>query len=162
MKSSALLAPGLFPSGLDGRGCLEMFVAIIICLRGHRYKRNPAHTSSSSSFSSSSSSFPYKSCSPSLISLFCLSVFLARFPTCLARASFRSFCLSANVRWIVRLSARPYGKTEKILEQFGSPRGQKGEGHEDSERTCPKAYAPEARDKQERGKELVLKIVSVT
>lgn len=74
----------IVPYGLDGRGRLEMFVAIIICLRSHRYRRSPyillflLHL------------LPRRSVPPLLISLFCLSVFLPRFPTCLARVSFPS------------------------------------------------------------------------
>lgn len=47
----------IVPSGLDGRERPEMFVAIIICLRSHRYKRDPTRTSSSSS----SLAFPFLS-----------------------------------------------------------------------------------------------------
>lgn len=46
MKSSVLLAPGLFRRIERTRTTSEMFVAIIICLRGHRYKRDATRTSS--------------------------------------------------------------------------------------------------------------------
>jgi len=47
MKSSVLLAPGLFRRIERTWTTPEMFVAIIICLRGHRYKRIAARSTSS-------------------------------------------------------------------------------------------------------------------
>lgn len=101
MKSSVLLAPGLFRRIERTRTIPEMFVAIIICLRGHRYKRRlysyiPLFLSQQPDPNSVSSSLAL------LISSFCLLIFLPRFATRLARASFRSSCLPTNVRGIVR------------------------------------------------------------
>lgn len=88
----------IVPSGLNGRGRPEMFVAIIICLRDHRYKRGFCPCILVLYRVSLPLLLLTDHVPPLLISLFCLLVFLPRFPTCLARASFRSFCLSANVR----------------------------------------------------------------
>jgi len=159
MKSSALLAPGLFCPGLDGRRRPEMF-AIIICLRGHRYKHRSA---------------PYilvlflfhlllsptdRILSSLVISLFCLLTFLPRFST-LARASFRSFwpfgerALNCPVVY-----ATVPGKDEENLGTDRDSTRTNGERHENSECTCFEAYASKAGDKQKRGKELVLRIGS--
>lgn len=117
MKSSVPPVLGLLPpSGLDGHDGPEMFVAIIICLRGHRYSvaLPPMPLS------------PYPPHPlPFLNSLFCLLVFPSRFAT-LAwhEPPLRSFCLSANVRGIVRFRAIIPGR-RKSWKQMWSPREDK-------------------------------------
>lgn len=155
----------IVPSGLYGRERPEMFVAIIICLRGHRYKRGSARTSSSSYFSSSFAPqiVFFLSCDLAVLSLdFSTSIsYLPGTSLVPYLLAFRRTCAELSGCVCATVPGRRR-KTKEILEQIGSPRGQTGEGHEDSERTCLEAYASEARDKQERDKELVLRIGSVT
>lgn len=161
MKSSALLAPGLFCSGLDGRRHPEMF-AIIICLRGHRYKRRSALYILVLFLFYLLLSPTDRVLSSLVISLFCLLTFLPRFPT-LARASFRSFwsfgerALNCPVVY-----ATVPGEDEENLGADQDSARTNGEGHENLECTCFEAYASKTGDKQEWGKELVLRIGSVT
>lgn len=134
MKSSVLLAPGLFRRIERTWTTPEMFVAIIICLRGHRYKRI-ATRSTSSVFASRLLLLPPACHGPNsvpslLISPFCLLIFLPRFATRLARVSFRFSCLSTNVRGIVRWSVHEDGGN---LEADGEPVRTNAKGYEDSE-----------------------------
>jgi hypothetical protein len=79
-----------------------------------------------------------------------LLLFPARSATRLARASFRSFCLSTNVRGIVRRSVRPFG-TEGRLEADGKSARTNAKGARRLGNVrAPMAYGSEARDKQER------------
>lgn len=135
MKSSALLAPGLSRPDWTVRERPEMFVAIIICLRGHRYKRGSARTSSSSYFSSSSSSSVapqivfFLSCDLAVLSLdFSTSIsYLPGTSLVPYLLAFRRTCAELSGCVCATVPGRRR-KTKEILEQIGNPRGQTGKG----------------------------------
>lgn len=118
----------IVPSGLNGRGRPEMFVAIIICLRSHRYKRDPARTSSSSS----SPPFPFLSSHRSRSSASDLTVLSLGFSTSISYlpgTSLVPFLLPFGERALNCPVVLDGGlRVEEILEQIGSPRGQTGKG----------------------------------
>lgn len=126
---------GIVPSGLDGRERPEMFVAIIICLRGHRYKRGSARTSSSSYFCSSSSSSVapqivfFLSCDLAVLSLdFSTSIsYLPGTSLVPYLLAFRRTCAELSGCVCATVPGRRR-KTKEILEQIGNPRGQTGKG----------------------------------
>lgn len=165
MKSSVLLASGLFRRIERTRTTSEMFVAIIICLRGYRYKRDATRTSSVfvSHLLLHPPSLPRTK--PCFFSLD-LAVLSLDFSTSICYAlgtSLVPFFLPFDER------ARNCPAVRAIVREDGGNPGADGEpvrtnakGYEDSERTCPETYAPKAGDKQERDRKLVLRIGSVT
>lgn len=116
MKSSALLAPGLSrPDWTDANAPKCLSQSSFVFVATDTSVALPVHPRPlTSAPPPPPPPSPRKSCSSSLvISLFCLLTFLPRFPTCLARASFRTFwpfderALNCPV-----VSARPYREDE--------------------------------------------------
>lgn len=163
------LRQGLFRRIERTRTTPEMFVAIIICLRGHRYKREATRTHILRLRIPPPSPTPVchglKPCSFFSLDLAVLSLDFST-STCYRAwheprsvlPAFRRTCAELSGCAIVREDGGNPG-----ADGEESPWGQTREGTRTPETyVSRKTYAPKAGDKQERGRELVLRIGSVT